>query len=103
MLATFVTVNYAGFYNPPQTLFVGSNPYGGNLVQGNSYDDTIYGETQNSLYSGTVGGNTIYGGGGSNTIYGDAYGLYGTVTAHSNTIHSEPIGTYASAVNTVYG
>jgi hypothetical protein len=94
----------AVFYNPPQTLFVGSNPYGGNTIYGNAYGDTIYGESQYSLYSGTVGNNTIYGDGGSDYIYGDAYGLYGTVTAHSNTIWADnPYVNDGSALNDIYG
>jgi hypothetical protein len=99
-----ISVRNAGYYNPPQTLFVGINPYGGNSIYGNDYGDTIYGESQDSLYSGTVGNNTIYGGGGSNTIYGDAYGLYGTVTAQSNTIWTDnPFVNDSSARNSIYG
>jgi hypothetical protein len=98
-----VAIN-AGFFDPPQTLFVGSNPYGGNFVQGNNYSDIIYGASQGNLYSGTVGGNTIYGGGGSNTIYGDADGLYGTVTARPNAIWVDsPSASDSRAENTVYG
>jgi hypothetical protein len=98
-----ISVTNAGYSDPPQTLFVGSNGYGDNFIQGNGYDDTIYGESQYSLYSGIVGGNTIYGGGGSNTIYGDAYGLYGTVTAHSNTIWADSPSANSIAADTIYG
>ncbi len=97
-------ISTASYYYVPQTPIVGSSAYGGNFIQGNSSGDLIYGETQDSLYSGAVGGNTIYGGNGSNTIYGDAYGLYGTITAHSNTIYADaPNAQDSSAVNTVYG
>jgi hypothetical protein len=85
----YYSVVNGGFYNPPQTLFVGSNPYGGNTIYGNAYGDQIYGESQYSLYSGTIGNNTIYGGGGNNDICGDAHALYGTVIAHSNTIWAD--------------
>jgi hypothetical protein len=99
-----IVVINGGYYNPPQTLFVGSNPYGGNFIQGNGYGAIIYGETQYSLYSGTVGDNIIWGSGGSNTIYGDADALYGTVTAHRNTIWADtPSANDSSAVNTIYG
>jgi hypothetical protein len=99
-----ISVINAGYYNPPQTLFVGANPYGGNTIYGNGYGDTIYGESQGSLYAGSIGDNTIYGGGGSNTIYGDAYGLYDTVTAVSNTIWADnPFANDGSAVNVIYG
>ena len=100
-----ISVTNAGYSDPPQTLFVGSNGYGDNFIQGNGYDDTIYGESQYSLYSGIVGGNNIYWGGGSNTIYGDAYALYGTVTAHSNTIWAtdSPTANNSGVQDTIYG
>jgi hypothetical protein len=100
-----ITAINAGYcLPPPPSPITGSNPYGGNFIQGDGYGDIIYGENSGYLYYGTIGGNTIYGGGGSNAVYGDAYGLYGSVTAHSNTIWADgPNANDSSAVNTIYG
>src|SRR5262245_13046824 len=77
----------ATFYIQPDLL--GSNPNGGNIIQGGANADTIYGESSGDLFSGNVGCNLIYGGGGSNTIYGDAHGLFGNVFARGNTIWAD--------------
>jgi hypothetical protein len=96
--ATYIQPTYI------QPMYVGSNPYGGNTLQGDGYGDIIYGESTGNLYSGSVGCNLIYGGNGSNTLYGDAYGLFGTVLARSNTIWADGPNAYdSSAVNTIYG
>jgi hypothetical protein len=93
LLATYWTPN-----------LVGSNPNGGNVIQGGASADTIYGESSSDLFSGTVGCNLIYGGDGTNTIYGDAHGLFGTVYARGNTIWADgPSANDGSAVNTIYG
>jgi serralysin len=90
------------FYIQPNLL--GSNPNGGNIIQGGANADTIYGESSGDLFSGNVGCNLIYGGGGSNTIYGDAHGLFGNVFARGNTIWADaPNANDGFAVNTIYG